>query len=474
MYMKYRFLLLHILLLVSFGASAQLTVVINSYPEDTPFADDIYIAGNFNAWNPGNPDYILDPQPDGTRLLTFSPAAGTLAFKFTRGDWGTVEGNEFGGFLPDRNYTYAGGIDTVYFDILTWEDTGGPTSTAAWNVNIMSESFYMPQLDANRRIWIYLPPDYATSIKNYKVLYMHDGQNVFDQSTSFAGEWKVDETLNDLFDEGDEGCIVVAIDNGGVDRLEEYSPWAMPDYGVTGHGEDYMAFIVSTLKPYVDANYRTRADRASTGLMGSSMGGLISHYGGITYNEVFSRIGIFSPSYWVSDSCFQITTATPHDATMRIYTIAGNLEGGSMVGNVMAMEDTYAAAGYDATEHQANIFADGQHSEWFWAREFEAAYEWLWQETPVGITTDNAAATGLKVFPNPANGTFYLQDIHSHDIQSISIYDMTGSRIVQLAGYQESITLDLPMQQIMLVVEYEHHERVALPVMLNGSYSMGR
>ena len=121
------------------AANAQLTVVVNSYPGDTPEGDDIYIAGNFNAWNPGNPDYILDPQPDGTRLLTFSPAAGTLAFKFTRGDWGTVEGNELGGYLPDRNYTYAGGIDTVYLDILTWEDTGGPTSTAAWNVSIMSE-----------------------------------------------------------------------------------------------------------------------------------------------------------------------------------------------------------------------------------------------------------------------------------------------------------------------------------------------
>lgn len=457
--MKFRFPILLVLALNAVISVAQLTVIVNSYPEDTPAGDDIYIAGNFNSWNPGNPDYILEPQADATRMATFTIAAGPLAFKFTRGDWGTVEGNEFGGFLPDRTYSYGGGLDTIYYDILTWEDTGGPTSTAAWNVSVMSESFYMPQLDANRRIWIYLPPDYFTSTKNYKVLYMHDGQNVFDQSTSFAGEWQVDETLNALFDDGDEGCIAVAIDNGGVNRLEEYSPWAMPDYGVSGSGEDYMAFIVSTLKPFVDANYRTLPDRASTGLMGSSMGGLISHYGGITYNNVFSRIGIFSPSYWVSDSCFQITEDTPHDGEMRIYTIAGNLEGGSMVSNVWAMEDTYVAAGYNLSEHKATVFADGQHSEWFWAREFEAAYEWLWDETAVSISEDALQEISLTVYPNPSNGTFFLRDEHSASIQYVSLFDMTGRYVARYNGFQESIYIDLPAQQLMLMVEYLNGER---------------
>jgi hypothetical protein len=122
----------------------------------------------------------------------------------SRGSWQTVEGNESGGFLPNRNFTF-GSADTLWIAILSWEDLGGTGSTAAENVIIMDEAFYMPQLNRHRRIWLYLPPDYETSGKDYPVLYMHDGQNLFDHYTSFAGEWEVDETLNCAFRSGN-GC----------------------------------------------------------------------------------------------------------------------------------------------------------------------------------------------------------------------------------------------------------------------------
>jgi predicted alpha/beta superfamily hydrolase len=401
---------------------AQFTIIVDEIPDDTPAGSDIYVAGNFNGWDDGSPDYILEPEGD-VYSVTFSPAPGMLEFKFTRGSWATVEGNEFGGYLPNRTYMYDGGTDTLYCQILTWEDTGGPVSTAAWNVEVLSDDFYMPQLDTYRRIWIYLPPDYYLTDHSYKVLYMHDGQNVFDVSTSFAGEWEVDETLNDLFDNGDEGCIVVAIDNGGVDRLEEYCPWEVPAYDIEGHGELYLSFIVETLKPYIDENFRTLSDREHTGLMGSSLGGLITHFGGFTYNEVFSRLGVFSPSYWISDSCFTLVESSTHNDPMRIYSIAGTLEGTTMTGPLAEMEEAYTDAGLSTEEHITFVHPDGQHSEWYWAREFKDAYEWLWDET---VSVTDELLNEVMFYPNPAVNSVRISGLLPNEPYTVNLFDLQG------------------------------------------------
>src|SRR5690606_33431334 len=131
-----------------------------------------------------------------------------------------------------------------------------------------------------------LPPDYETSTKKYPVLYMQDGQNLFDNKTAYSGEWQIDETLNKLFSEGDYGAIVIGIDNGGEKRIDEYTPWNNPKYG-GGEGDLYMQFIAETLKPYVDSHYRTRPEKEYNALIGSSLGALISNYGGVKYRETF-------------------------------------------------------------------------------------------------------------------------------------------------------------------------------------------
>src|SRR4028118_1160322 len=99
--------------------------------------------------------------------------------------------------------------------------------TASKNVHILDTSFPISILDRTRRIWLYLPRSYATSKKKYRVLYMHDGQNLFDDSTSFSGEWEVDETMDKMSDP----CIVVGIDNGGVKRMNEYNPHPIEEFG---------------------------------------------------------------------------------------------------------------------------------------------------------------------------------------------------------------------------------------------------
>ncbi|MCB9293846.1 MAG: T9SS type A sorting domain-containing protein [Lewinellaceae bacterium] len=408
--MKIRFFFsLMAFLLAAATAFGQLTVRVTDIPADTPPDDDIYIAGNFNGWDSGNSAYILENLGGEVFEITLGLSPGTLMFKFTRGSWQTVEGNADGGFLPDRTYAYAGGADTLELQILSWE---GSSSTAQPNVSVISYDFYIPQLNRNRKIWIYLPPDYEASGRDYPVLYMQDGQNVFDQATAFAGEWQVDEALNELFDEGDEGVIVVAIDNGGAARIEEYTPWANPTYG-GGRGAAYADFIVETLKPFIDNNYRTRPEREFTGIMGSSLGGLISFYAGIEHQDVFSKVGAFSSSFWFADEVYTHVASVGKEADMRIYMIAGQQEGtgGQQVADMYAMYATLISAGFSEEEVVALAHADGQHSEWYWAREFPAAYQWLYRMVPTEVKNANWEKSFFSVFPNPADTNVQLRTV---------------------------------------------------------------
>lgn len=437
-----------ILVCAAIVVRSQITLHVVSIPAEGPPDPAIYVAGNFTGWDPGNADYLLTDNGDGTYSITVDPEMGMLEFKFTRGSWESVEGNAYGGYLPNRTYDYTGEPVTLDIEILTWEDFGPGWSTAAGNVFILDDSFYMPQLDRYRRIWMYLPPDYDTDTASYKVLYMHDGQNVFDLATSFAGEWEVDETLNTMYEAGDPGCIVVAIDNGGAERLNEYSPWAMPDYGVEGVGELYIDFIVETLKPYVDAHYRTKPEREFTGIMGSSMGGLISTYAGIAHRETFGKTGAFSPSYWVSDSCYFLVDETPHDMPMRIYSIVGALEGESMTEGLTAMDNAFVANGYTAEEFKTTIFPDGTHSEWFWAREFGDAYLWLWDNATSVV---QQAPLQIEVYPNPATDRLCLHIPTTENISATAVYDLYGNLVFQYPGKVECINVsDLPKGSYLL------------------------
>lgn len=374
--MKTKFTILFIfMVLVAWQIKGgNVTIIVTAIPENTPGGDNIYIAGNFNGWAPGNPDFMLTTN-SLSQLQIVIEGTGSLEFKFTRGSWDTPEGNANGGYLPNRNFTI-GSADTLEVTILSWEDTGGTTHTAAENVVVMDENFAMPQFNRTRRIWLFMPADYATSGKSYPVLYMHDGQNLFDVATSFAGEWEVDESLNTFFEDGKEVPIVVGIDNGGGLRIAEYTPWANPNYG-GGDGDKYAQFVAETLKPYIDANYRTKPERENTGVMGSSLGGLISFYIAVKYQDIFSKAGIFSPSFWFNDSCYSFAKTTGRQFPMQFYIMGGNNESGGLVQEMENMIDTLYAAGFGEEEIKLKIVPGGQHNEYLWRTQFPAAYEWL-------------------------------------------------------------------------------------------------
>ncbi len=404
---------------------AQLTIRITSIPSGTPPGADIYVAGNFNSWNPGHAAYQMQDQQDGTYSITFQPNPGQLQYKFTRGSWDTVEGNAAGGFIPNRTYTYTGGEATIEVTIAGWEGGSGG-HTAADNVYILDETFYIPQLNRYRRVWIYLPPDYDTTAKRYPVVYMQDGQNLFDAYYSFAGEWKVDESMNDLFDHGDYGAIIVGIDNGGAQRIHEYSPWVNSQYG-GGDGEAYAAFVAETLKPYVDQHYRTLPEREYTAIAGSSLGANIALYISLEYQHLFSKAGLFSPAFWFSDSAYLHVQTQGISENLRFYFVAGQHESSTMIPNMMLMYETLSTAGQEESEMYFISHTDGAHSEWYWAREYPSVYEWLFDEIVLSYPTPPNTTTTLSPYPNPVTTWLTVPD----DLVGFhyTIYTLEGSSI---------------------------------------------
>lgn len=251
-------------------------------------------------------------------------------------------------------------------------------STAQPNVHVLSTSFVIPGLHRERTVRIYLPPGYAHSQRRYPVLYMHDGQNLFDAATAYAGEWGVDEALNALANSRGLRVIVVGIDNGGAERIRELNPFDNPQYG-KGEGEQYLAFLVAVLKPWIDQHYRTRPDRQHTAIMGSSMGGLISSCAINRYPQVFGSAGIFSPAYWLAPQVFADTLAQPPPRTERIYFYAGGSEDETMVPDVKRMVALLRDSGLPAHNLEVRVNPVGRHNEAAWRAEFPRAVEWLFQ-----------------------------------------------------------------------------------------------
>jgi len=430
-----RYLLSIFILFFSFVAMAQVTIVVDEMPAATPPDDFVYMAGSMNDWNPGDEAFKLSKDSDGLWKITLEaePEGTSIQYKFTRGSWETVEKGENGEEIDNRILTYGNG-DTVHVVIYNWRNGGSGGSTAAENVYVIDDDFYMPQLNKTRKIWIYLPPDYESSEQHYPVIYMQDGQNLFDDKTSFAGEWHVDETLNDFFQGGMPIPIVVGIDNGGADRINEYSPWINPQYG-GGDGEKYVTFLAETLKPFIDSNYRTMKNWSA--IMGSSMGALISHYASIRYNSVFSTVGIFSPSYWFSDSVYTYTREAEKPDYLNMYMMCGSEEGEPMIANMNKMKELINEIGYpDYQVRRSKIVEGGEHNEKLWSEEFGEAYMYLF-EAYIGSINENRINEALTVYPNPViNMINFPLDIKWGKHDSLILSDATGKTLIEVSSFK--------------------------------------
>jgi predicted alpha/beta superfamily hydrolase len=235
--------------------------------------------------------------------------------------------------------------------------------------------FASPQLKNSRALRIYLPPSYAENpAKRYPVLYMHDGQNLFDAKTaSFGVEWGVDETMNRLVAMGaTDEVIVVGIDNT-PDRIPEYTPCCDPKYG-GGKLDAYGAFIVETVKPYIDRSYRTLPGKDTTAIMGSSLGGIASVAIAQRYPQVFSKAGGVSSSFWWNNG--ESFKKLPERVPVKFYLDAGTNDDG--LEDTTKMRDAMLAKGYRDSEDLLFFKAEGgRHNEASWAARVEKPLTWF-------------------------------------------------------------------------------------------------
>lgn len=244
-------------------------------------------------------------------------------------------------------------------------------------VQVIDERFEIPQLIKTRRIAALLPASYAEADRRYPVLYLQDGQNLFDDFAPF-GSWELRTHLAEIAAAGGPEFIVIAIDHAERERIAEFTPSMKTRLG-RGDGEAYATFLAETLKPYVDARFRTLADRDNTGIGGSSMGGLVSLYAACLFPQVYSRLMLFSPSFWVSPELpGRFIRETP-GFSGRIYAYGGGREGSDMVPHLNAFAKASASVA-DRITFRLSIHPDGQHNEAAWGAEFPSAATWLFTD----------------------------------------------------------------------------------------------
>ncbi len=371
--------LVFLLLQCAVFLNAQYTIRIVVTHVATKANDAIYLSGNFNDWKPDSNSFKLKPFGGGRFVVVLNDVApGDYQYKFTRGNWNKVETTAKGEEIDNRTLT-VNGDTSLEVSIEGWKDDFPDKpipNTASANVHLLDSAFFIPQLNRYRRIWIYLPASYQKEKnKLYPVLYMQDGQNLFnDQTAAFHVEWGVDECLDTLEPQLHKEFIVIGIYNDSTKRINEYDPYDDDKYG-KGEGNQYLDFIANTLKPYVDKNFRTLKDANHTIIAGSSMGGLISMYALVKYPEVFGGAGIFSPAFWIAPQIYTDVANAKWQKNFQIYFYAGEKESDRMIIDMQRMFNIIKQK--NCCRIEKVTFPLGQHNEKYWRDEFDDFYRWL-------------------------------------------------------------------------------------------------
>lgn len=381
-------LILFLLAVMAAPAMAAVVTFDVTVPANTPAGAILHLAGDFQGWNPGAPDWALARGADGhwQRQATFA-AGQSLQFKFTLGGWGSVEKGPAGEELQNRLLTVRADT-TLHLVVANWADGAPPRDTTTGDVR----KFDAPGFLNGRNVWVWLPEGYDREPqRHYPVLYMLDGQNAFNAATSFAGEWEADESLARLIAANEvEPLIIVAVANGGGKRALEYTPWSLARFGEpTGGGAQHLQVIIDVLMPAIDKAYRTQQGPEHTGLCGSSFGGLMALHAAWVRPDVFGRLAALSPSLdWADHAPLQMVVSRPRP-DVRLYTDMGSRERGNLkdadgngtddsIDELRALRQALVQKGFTEGKDLLVVEDDGaRHNEAFWARRFPGALRFL-------------------------------------------------------------------------------------------------
>jgi predicted alpha/beta superfamily hydrolase len=365
-------------------------------PKETPADQVLYLSGSapaLGSWDAaGMP---LTRGDDGKYHGSAEVMSGVeYGFKVTRGTWGTVETDAKDEEAPDH-ILKAAGEENVDVAVANWRD-GGKTVpnrvTMTGDIRLHKKfrsNVLVNERSPDRTLIVYLPPDYeANAQQRYPVLYMQDGQNLFDAATSFAGiEWRMDEAAQNLISSKTiPPMIIVGIYNGMQQRADEFTPPSMASGDEKAKGDDYAKFVVDEVKPFIDKTYRTEPDKSHTGIGGGSMGGLIALHVAKQSPQMFGQIVLFSPWLRIGDK--KLIESDLGDGAFlkgtRVY-----VEMGSAGGTLYPSKDPIAdAKEFDAFLQKAGLKADADykyvdlpglaHNEPAWATRVEPMLTWVY------------------------------------------------------------------------------------------------
>lgn len=381
--------------LVSPARAARVTFRV-TVPASTPAAGPVGVSGDaaaLGSWNGSG--LSLTPAGDRAWVGTVElPDGAAFEFKVTRGSWATVEKGPGGEEISNRRAVATDG-DTVRLEVAAWRDqVEGPAAVRASTLtgDVKRHAGFSSKHVAARDVWVWLPSGYAERPKErYPVVYFLDGQNVFDAATSFIGvEWGADETAARLVREGRmRPAILVAVANSPA-RMDEYTR-ARDRQGRGGRAAEHQRFLIEELKPFVDRTYRTRPGPDDTGIVGSSLGGLVALDLGLDRPDVFRRIGSVSTSVWWAEREVVRRVAAGRGTGLRLWLDIGTSEGpppqpgarDTRLDDSRALRDALLARGYvqDRDLHYEEI-AGARHDERAWAARLDRILEWLLPPSP--------------------------------------------------------------------------------------------
>lgn len=233
--------------------------------------------------------------------------------------------------------------------------------------------------EANRRITVYLPPGYDESAdRRYPVLYMHDGQNLFDAERAYipGNHWRLQEAADAAIGErGAAPMIIVGMDHAGPARIDEYTPTPDPKHPGSGRAGEWANTLLERIKPAIDRRYRTVP--AESGVGGSSLGGLISLHLALQHPEVFRAAAVMSPSVWWNDRTILGEVDAFEGPRPRMWLDVGGREGVDTLRDARALRDRLLAKGWN--DETLRYYEDrrADHSERSWARRVRLVLEFL-------------------------------------------------------------------------------------------------
>ncbi len=442
---------------VCFASENTVTITFNATVADgIPQGTYVSIGSNLNGWKPKDNNWyatLIDETHFSLTVSLDSKYIGKeIEYKWTlQYPNSTGNGWEYceNGSVGNRKYIVKEGSnvinDTVSFPYK-------PVSTLTCG-KLETIKMKMPQFSDGRErtIRVWLPDGYnqEDSEKKYSVLYMHDGQNLFDVATSFIGEWEVDESLTQLMSNGYESTIVVGIDNGETERFNELSPsWGLSTLGKkhisAPVGEKYADFIVNTVKPYIDEHYNTKPQREYTGIGGSSMGGVMSFYMAIEYADVFDYGIILSPAMHVYSDDVINKFLDDYDFTdikylPKLYLFAGVKTGNSEAGApydeacitkyVEIIKNALTSRKYPAQKIGTQIDENGDHGEITWSKAFPIALQWL---SDVGEIPGDVNGNGILEITDATAIQKHICEIDLISTEKQNIADFNGDSYIDV------------------------------------------